>query len=120
MFRQAEFVGPLDVAAQAWSDRVASADRAAAQIEPAELVVARRESSIAELQRAAALLLLTGEARTALVITFGAVAEARALAEFQISNPLICIDCFVYGDGCARHPGGRPGQDEPSWHRFGG
>ena len=118
MFPRTDFVGPLDAAAQAWSDRVAEADRIAAAVEPAELVIARRQASIAELHRAAALLLLTGQERTAFAIAVGAIAEQRALSGYQAADAATCVDCLVFGNLCARHAEGTD-SGQHSWHRFG-
>lgn len=93
-------------------------DRIAAIAEPVAQIVQRRLASIAELNQAAALLLLTGDVDTAQTLAASAIAETRALQEFQNSNPPHCLDCFVYGRPCANHAARCPGS-ETEWHRFG-
>jgi hypothetical protein len=114
----AEFIGPLDPAAQQHCEQAARGDRIAAISEPASVIVQRRLASIAELNRMAALMLLTGDVDTAHTIAASAVAEGRALLEFQASTPPHCLDCFVYGHPCAAHAARCRGSDS-QWHRFG-
>jgi hypothetical protein len=113
-----EFIGPLNPAAKQRCEHAARMDRIAAVSEAASVIMQRRRASIAELNRAAALLLLTGDVDTAQTLAASAVAETRALQDFQSSNPPHCLDCFVYGHPCAAHAARCPGS-EAEWHRFG-
>ena len=113
-----EFIGPLNPAAQQRCEQAARMDRIAAIAEPVAQIIQRRLASIAELNQTAALLLLTGDVDTAQDLAASAIAETRALQEFQNSNPPHCLDCFVYGQPCASHAARCPGS-EAEWHRFG-
>jgi hypothetical protein len=114
----ADFIGPLDPAGQQRCEQAARMDRIAAISEPVASIVQRRLASIAELNRTAALMLLTGDVDTAQTIATSAVAEGRALLEFRGSTPPHCLDCFVYGQPCAAHAARCRGSDS-QWHRFG-
>jgi hypothetical protein len=113
-----DFIGPLDPAGQQHCEQAARTDRIAAISESVSAIMQRRLASIAELNRTAALMLLTGDVHTAQTIAASAVAEGRALLEFQASNPPHCLDCFVYGQPCAAHAARCQGTDS-QWHRFG-
>ena len=71
-----EFIGPLNPAAQQRCEQAARMDRIAAISEPVALIVQRRLASIAELNQAAALLLLTGDVDTAQTLAASAIAES--------------------------------------------
>ncbi|MDQ2836107.1 MAG: hypothetical protein M3Y42_00130 [Actinomycetota bacterium] len=95
-----DFIGPLDRASQSWCDEVIEADCVAALSEHPELVARRREASIAGYQHTVTKLLLLGDIDAARTIAFGAVAESRALAEFEAATRSHSLDA--------------------EWHRFGG
>jgi len=127
-----DFVGPLGAADQQWLDGALRADSLAAESEPVDLVIRRREAHVASLYRVAGLLALTGDLAGAGTAGFRAVAESRALSEFLAASPAYCLDCFVLGDRCQRHrsAGGRTGGRDageaggdrayqPEWRRFG-
>jgi len=130
-----DFVGPLPLAHQQWLADALRTDNQAAESEPVDLVIRRREAHVASLYRMAGLLALTGDLAGAGAAGFRAVAESRALSEFLAAGPAYCLDCFVLGDRCQRHrsaetsgPGGdRVGDDgaggdrayQPDWRRFG-
>ena len=99
----ADFVGPLRPAEQAWAEHVLRADSSAALFEPADNVIRRREAHIGGLYRTAALLALSGDLAGGSAAGFRAIAEARALAEFLAASPAYCLDCFVLGDRCQQH-----------------
>jgi hypothetical protein len=110
----ADFVGPLRPAEQAWSEHVLRADSSAALFEPADNVIRRREAHIGGLYRTAALLALSGDLAGGSAAGFRAIAEARALAEFLAASPSYCLDCFVLGDRCAQHRAGSAAADAGS------
>lgn len=99
----ADFVGPLRPAEQAWAEHVLRADTSAALFEPVANVIRRREAHIGGLYRTAALLALSGDLAGGSAAGFRAIAEARALAEFLAASPAYCLDCFVLGDRCQQH-----------------
>jgi hypothetical protein len=104
IFAEAGFVGPLRPAEQAWSDHILRVDSSAALFEPSDIVIRRREAHIGSLYRMAALLSLGGDLVGSSAAGFRAVAESRALAELMANNPAYCLDCFVLGGRCERHP----------------
>jgi hypothetical protein len=121
----ADFIGPLRPAEQAWAEHVLRADSSAALFEPADNVIRRREAHISALYRTAALLALSGELAGGSAAGFRAIAEARALAEFLAANPAYCLDCFVLGERCEQHrtdfrgpgphdAGAGPAEDRPA------
>jgi len=103
IFGEADFVGPLRPADQAWADHVLRVDSSAALFEPSDVVIRRREAHIGGLYRMAALLSLGGDLVGSSAAGFRAVAETRALAELMANNPAYCLDCFVLGGRCERH-----------------
>ena len=105
-FAEAEFIGPLQPADQAWAEHVLRTDNSASLFEPADNVIRRREAHIASLYRTAALLTLTGDLGGSGAAGFRAIAESRALAEFLAASPEYCLDCFLLGDRCQRHRSG--------------
>lgn len=112
-FTDADFVGPLRPADQAWAEHTLRADTSAALFEPADNVIRRREAHIAGLYRMATLLTLTGDLGGGGAAGFRAIAESRALAEFMAASPAYCLDCFLLGDRCRRHQPGEGSPDGP-------
>ena len=108
-YADADFVGPLRPADQAWAERTLHADHSAALFEPADNVIRRREAHIGSLYRAAALLTLGGDPAGGSTAGFRAIAESRALAEFLAASPAYCLDCFVLGERCQQHRGAAGG-----------
>jgi len=109
-YADADFVGPLRPADQAWAERTLHADHSAALFEPADNVIRRREAHIGSLYRAAALLSLGGDLAGGSTTGFRAIAESRALAEFLAASPAYCLDCFVLGERCQQHRGTAAGR----------
>jgi hypothetical protein len=103
IFAEADFVGPLRAAEQAWAEHVLRADNSAALFESSDIVIRRREARIGALYRMAALLSLGGDLVGGSAAGFRAVAESRALAEFMANSPAYCLECFLLGDRCERH-----------------
>jgi hypothetical protein len=113
IFAEADFVGPLRPAEQAWAEHVLRADNSAALFESSDIVIRRREARIGSLYRIAALLSLGGDLIGSSTAGFRAVAESRALTEFMSNSPAYCLECFLLSDRCERHraavPPGRSG-----------
>jgi len=107
-FTDADFIGPLGPADQAWSEHTLRADTSAALFEPVDTVIRRREAHIGGLYRMATLLTLTGDLAGGGAAGFRAIAESRALAEFMAASPAYCLDCFLLGARCQRH---QPGEE---------